>query len=92
MDAIADNRRFWLACNAILIVLHIFGLYFYVRYGFDHAVAELWAVVMMIHMLEFPLAFIAVRDRGVRWGTTIMATLIFGFTWWVPTRRGVFHA
>ena len=34
----------------------------------------------------------AVRERRIGWGVTIMATLIFGFTWWVPTRRGVFHA
>ena len=92
MDNLADNRRFWLACNSLLVVLHLFGVYFYVTRGFAHPVAELWGILMLIHMLEFPLAFIAVRDRGVRWGTTIMATLFFGFAWWVPTRRGVFHA
>jgi len=92
MDAIADNRRFWLALNAILLVLHGFGLYFYVTAGFTSPVSQLWAIVLMIHMLEFPLAFIAVKDRGVGWGTTIIGTLIFGFTWWVPARLGVFHA
>lgn len=92
MESIADNRRFWLALNALLLVLHGFGLYFYVAAGFGHPVSQLWAIVIMIHILEFPLAFIAVQGRRVGWGTTIIATLIFGFTWWVPARRGVFHA
>lgn len=92
MQTLADNRRFWLACNALLIVLHVAGVGFYVSHGFDSGVARLWAILVMIHMLEFPLAFIAVRDRRIGWGVTIIATLIFGFTWWVPARRGVFHA
>ena len=92
MNSLADNRRFWLALNAVLLVLHGFGRYFYVTAGFADPVAKLWAIVVMIHMLEFPLAFIAVQGRRVGWGTTIIATLIFGFTWRVPARRGVFHA
>lgn len=91
MQAIADNRRFWLGLNALLLVLHGFGLYFYVTAGFAAPAAQLWAVVLMLHILEFPLAFIAVRERAVGWGTTVIATLIFGFAWWVPTRRGLFH-
>jgi len=92
MHAIADNRRFWLACNAILLVLHAGGIAIYATHGFEHPVAKLWAIVVMIHILEFPLAFIAVQGRRIGWGTTIMATLIFGFTWWAPARRGIFHA
>ena len=92
MESLADSRPFWLACNLVTLVLHGFGLYYYVTQGFAHPVAEIWAVVVMLHMLEFPLAFIAVRDRRIGWGVTIIATLIFGFTWWVPARRGVFHA
>lgn len=92
MGALVDNRRFWLACNLFTLVLHAFGVYLYASEGFAHPVAQLWAIVLMLHMLEFPLAFIAVRERGIGWGVTIMATLIFGFTWWVPTRRGIFHA
>ncbi|ERJ19552.1 hypothetical protein T35B1_03501 [Salinisphaera shabanensis T35B1] len=92
MDRIADNRRFWLLLNLLLLVLHGFGVYCYVAAGFAHPVTQLWAIVLLIHILEFPLAFIAVQGRKVGWGTTIMATFIFGFTWWVPTRRGVFHA
>ena len=56
-----------------MLVLHGFGLYCYVVYGFAHPVTQLWAIVLMLHMLEFPLAFIAVRERRVGWGVTIMA-------------------
>lgn len=87
-----DNRRFWLAGTLVTLLLHAAGLGLYVAQGFASPVAQLWAVIIVIHILEIPLAFLAVAERHIPWGLTVINTLIFGFTWWVPTRRGVFHA
>ncbi|MDT0618953.1 hypothetical protein RM531_10745 [Salinisphaera sp. P385] len=87
-----DNRRFWLVGNLVTLLLHAAGLWLYVTDGFNSPVAQLWAVIIAIHILEIPLAFLAVAERRIPWGLTVINTLIFGFTWWVPTRRGVFHA
>ncbi len=88
---LADNRRFWLACNGILMVLHVIGIFFYVSHGLEQPLATLWAIVLLIHILELPLAFLLLRGRHMAWGTTVIMTLVFGFTWWVPTRRSVYH-
>lgn len=88
---IADNRRFWLGCNLVLLILHVLGVFFYVRDGFEQPLAQLWAIVVAIHILELPLAYLLLRARHMAWGTTLILTLLFGFTWWVPTRRRVYH-
>lgn len=87
-----DNPRFWLANNAVVALLHVLGIGLYVTEGFDNTLVQLWAIIVVIHILEIPLAFVALRDRAIPWGLTVFNTLIFGFTWWVPTRRGLYHA
>lgn len=88
--SLADSRGFWRLCNALLIVLHIVGVYAWLRYGTAAPAAVLWLVVVAIHVLELPMAFVFLRERTISPVTTVIATLLFGFTWWVPTRRGVY--
>lgn len=45
----------------------------------------------MIHLLEMPRAWIGLNAPRRRRGTVFAATRIFGFTWWIPARRGI-HA
>lgn len=87
-----DNRNFWLVNNALVLVLHALGVYLYVTQGFTHPLAQLWGLIVIIHILEIPLAFLAVRERRIAWSLTMINTLLFGFTWWVPARRGIYHA
>lgn len=87
-----DSKRFWQANNVVVVLLHVAGIAAYVLYGFEAPVARLWAIIVIIHILEIPLAFIALQDRAVPWGLTVINTLVFGFTWWVPVRRGIYHA
>lgn len=84
------NKQFWLMSNAVTIVLHVAGVAFYFAQGFDSWIAQLWAIIVAIHVLEIPMALMAVQDRGLSPGATAIKTLIFGFTWWVPARRGVY--
>lgn len=86
-----DNKNFWLAGIIVASVLHVIGVYLYVTQGFSNPWADLWAIIIIIHLFEMPLAFVALRERGIAWGLTIIATMFFGFFWWLPTRRGIFH-
>lgn len=88
--SLADNRAFWRLCQAILIVVHAAGLYAWLRYATDAPATVLWLIILAIHVLELPMAFIALRGRSAQALTVIVATLIFGFTWWVPARRGLY--
>lgn len=86
------NKKFWLVNNALALVLHVAGVYLYVTQGFANPLVQLWAIIVIIHILEIPLAFLALKERAIPWGLTIINTLIFGFTWWVPAKRGIYHA
>jgi len=86
-----DNKRFWLANNAATVLLHVAGIGLYVTEGFTNPLVTLWGIIVIIHILEIPLAFLAVKDRPIPWGLTVFNTLIFGFTWWIPARRGLYH-
>lgn len=84
-----DDKRFWLTAHVVTGALHLAGIVFYLAHGLASPVAQLWALIVAIHALELPLAFIAVRERGIPAGAVVIKTLIFGFTWWVPVRRGI---
>lgn len=52
--------------------------------------AVLTGVVLGLHVGELPLALKAARMRGVGVACAVVMDLLFGFTWWLPFRRGIF--
>lgn len=90
--SLADHRPFWLVCNGILLLLHAVGIVVCIVNGLSHPIATLWFIILMIHCFEIPLAFVLLRgNHGVNSTTKSVMTLLFGFTWWVPMRRGLYH-
>jgi len=87
-----DNRGFWLAQNAAL------GLFYLVAIGLlafgqsHHWVVLVAAVLLAAHVLELPLAFRVLRGRQASPLRVLLLTVLFGFTWWLPARRGVYGA
>lgn len=51
-----------------------------------------WGALLFIHLLELPIAFMATKDRPAGALTTFVCTLLFGFTWWLPMRLGIYGA
>lgn len=51
-----------------------------------------WTVflaVVLLHLAELGVTIPLARRRGYPIGTAVVKTLLFGFTWWVPFRRGI---
>ncbi|MAA73656.1 MAG: hypothetical protein CMN28_02990 [Salinisphaeraceae bacterium] len=90
-SVLLDSRPFWLTVGVLAVLLHLGGIYLYATQGFENLWARLWGIIVVLHVLEIPLAFVMLRGRGIAWGLTIWNTLVFGFAWWVPARRGVYH-
>ncbi len=89
-----DNKSFWIAnmmsCVVLWIVV-IFGAF----YSFESpSVTITWWVITLAlvigHPLELIMAIPIGKKAGISLQKTIINTLIFGFTWWVPLKRGVF--
>ncbi len=85
-----DSMGFWLAQNCAL------GLFYLVAAGLlasgqtHHWVVLVAAVLLAAHVLELPLAFRVLRERQASAPRVLLLTVLFGFTWWLPARRGIY--
>ncbi len=89
-----DSKSFWLANMAVCVGLWIFVI-FGAFYTFDSQTVTMtwWTITLALalgHTLELIMAIPIGRDAGLSLQKTIIYTLIFGFTWWVPVKRGIF--
>jgi len=88
------NPLFWygnMAC-AVLGWLFVFGgLLCPFNPGSLKAV---WTVIALVwtvgHPLELFISIPIAKKAGVSKGKAIVKTIIFGFTWWLPLKKGVF--
>jgi hypothetical protein len=49
----------------------------------------LYGVLFILHVFELKTALRVGRDKGLSKTRTVLMNLIFGFTWWVPLKRGI---
>ena len=47
-------------------------------------------VFLLLHCAEIPVSLKIGKTKGLSTATVVANTLIFGFTWWVPVKMGVF--
>jgi hypothetical protein len=85
-----DNKALWLAQNLALIVFWLAALGLLAVGQSRHWLVLAAAVIFAAHVLELPLAFAVLRGRGAAPGRVALMTLLFGYTWWLPARRGVY--
>ncbi|MFO8049235.1 MAG: hypothetical protein R6U29_09405 [Desulfosudaceae bacterium] len=57
-------------------------------------VQGLWWVVLILwvvgHPLELAMSLPVGKQAGIKTNRTIVMTLVFGITWWIPIKLGVF--
>lgn len=46
-------------------------------------------LLLALHAAELPIALPLAREKGVPAGMAVLKNLLFGFTWWLPLKRGV---
>jgi hypothetical protein len=88
------NKLFW---YFFMMPGSIWGWVF-VIYGALNPIANetvhtLWIVISCVWCLGHPLELITSipigKKAGIGTGTTILKTMLFGFTWWLPVKMGV---
>ncbi len=89
------NPLFWYGNMAVAVfgwVFFFFGLIVGVGAGFPKTLWMIVAVCWVIgHPLELLLAVPIGDKAGVPKSKSVMKTLAFGFTWWLPLKMGVFN-
>ncbi len=49
----------------------------------------LYAALFVLHLFELKTALRVGREKGLSDLRIVLLNLIFGFTWWVPLKRGI---
>lgn len=84
-----DKKFFWhtLMAGAIgLYILVLAGFYFIPN---TVLVGAVLAGLLVLHASEIPHAGRIARPRGIGMRTAAIKTMLFGFTWWLPLKKGI---
>jgi hypothetical protein len=49
----------------------------------------LLGVIFLLHVFELKTALAVGREKGLSTRRIVLKNLVFGFTWWVPLKRGI---
>ncbi len=49
-----------------------------------------FAGLIGLHLYELTITIPLARKKSIPTGEAITKTMLFGFTWWVPVKRGIF--
>jgi hypothetical protein len=85
-----NNKLFWRAQHLFLLVFWAFAIALVITGHLNHWLVMLAAVILLAHVAEIPLALRMLKDKHPKTGRLAINTLLYGYTWWVPARRGVF--
>jgi hypothetical protein len=50
----------------------------------------LYGALFVLHLFELKTALRVGREKGLSTLRTVVKNLVFGFTWWVPLKNGIF--
>ncbi len=86
------NRAFWYCLMSGSIAGWVFVLTGAVV-PFSGTAGVLWLIVCgiwaVVHPLELFISLPIGRQKGLSVGQIVIKTVLFGFTWWLPFKKGV---
>lgn len=87
------NKLFWQGQMVFAVAGWIF-IFWGALAPFSGAVNFAWWVVLLLwavgHPLELSMSLSVGKRAGLSLERTIFMTLVFGITWWIPLKLGVF--
>lgn len=89
-----SSRYFWYVMMTGAIIGWLFALYGLIVPFTDETVHLIWLIVLIVwvigHPLELPISMPIGKKAGLSKQRTVIKTILFGFTWWLPVKLGVF--
>lgn len=87
-----DKPYFWYPAHCVQIAFWLVALWLLCSGHDKHWVVSLATTMLISHIVELPFVFRMLRSRNPSASRVIPLTILFGLTWFVPARRGVFPA
>jgi hypothetical protein len=86
-----NKPLFWRLNQLLTILLYellVFGGY---AFRIPWLGWALFGALMLLHIVELKTAFRIGRKHKLKTGRILLMTLLFGFTWWLPLKRGILN-
>ena len=85
------SKNFWYFLMFGAVVLWAAVLCIAVLVPSASAAAWIFFILLVIlHIAEYPLVTAKLgKDRGLTPGSIFIKTFLFGFTWWLPLKKGI---
>lgn len=87
-----QNKKFWYFLMMGAIVLYVLSIVLG-RYLFpgDLLMSHIFFIgLVALHIVEIPMVSLKIgREKGIPALTVVLNTLLYGFTWWLPLKKGV---
>lgn len=77
---------------AAAIGLYLMGLWLWIFTSIRWVGAGIVIGILLLHLGEMKTAFSIGRKKGLSDMRTFLMNLAFGFTWWLPLKKGVFDS
>jgi hypothetical protein len=89
-----NSKRFWQINMAGSIGLWILSVVVgFTLFPENHLAAwGLFIGLVIIHTAELPISLKIGKESGFSSQTVVIKTLLFGFTWWLPVKKGIIRA
>jgi hypothetical protein len=90
------SRGFWYLMMAGAVLGWVFTVAGLLRPFKNETLRRLWKSVALTWLVGHPLELVLSRGIGAAAGVpparTLIKTIVYGITWWLPVRLGVFKA
>lgn len=84
------KKSFWMAQMIGLLAFYAFAAWQIQQGNSAHQSVMVAGIVLGLHVLEIPVAFLMLKGRNAQPLRVFGNTLVFGLLWWVPARKGLF--
>ena len=87
-----NSRLFWYLLMIGSIVLYglsvLLGRYLFPD---SYLLSRIFFIgLLIVHILEIPIASLKIgREKKIPDSMTVMKTILYGFTWWLPLKKGI---
>ena len=88
-----QSKSFWYGNMAVVGLVWLYILYGFL-FPFDKGMAQMiWLITTLaiigVHILELPISIPIGNKADYPLLKTIVMTILFGYTWWVPVKNGI---
>lgn len=86
------KAAYWILLQILALALLLGALPLAYLLGYSSVGWGVFLALLLLHLAELRITLPLARQKNLPTVTAVGKTMLFGFTWWVPLRRGVLNS